>query len=683
VSEGGPASKSHWHWIWPGAFIAVAVYVAARMGALTLWSDVPTETGVVSLPNTFASVDHPFHVARADTLWRELTRLSWPRWIGQHQGGYPVEFYPLGAAWLEVAIRALSLGRLPAEGAHTLAAIVLFLAPGIAYLSLAREDGWSPAVALLALGLHLSLPGGWYDGGYTELVQWGLITNVAGSVLALSVLAPLLRFVRTGDGRAGVVAAAVAAWAIFCNPRSLVGLAALGAGAWLAGRWHGSQVPFSLATARIAMVAAIGGLLAATQLVALLRFGDLYAFVRYSGYDAVGDYAATAVRAVSWPVILLAAAGLALGVIDRRPATRAAALALVCYVVLTGAVAFGPVAASLAPQLEPTRLMPLQRFLTIYLAAVASWALLEWLSARVAPRQTWVASATAIVVVAAMLIALTRPLPGPPPDPASTVIPAVGLYPVVTSARPEQIAFEAAIHAADTAAAPGTALLVLGSALSWHQPLWAPLWTTRPLVYDNWLWSWRPDRAGTPGYRFAAGNHYPDPERTLDRDYLDRHGIGAVVVTGAVQEAARTAPGLRPISDGLYSVFAVVDPTTIITFDGQNAATSTLHNQRLIADPASASAVATARTNWHPRWEATAGDRPAIITLRDDGFMDVTGNAAARLELRYVTQPLDWAARVLVVAGMVLAVCLATTRRIGGLRFSLRRPGADPLGGNA
>ena len=44
-----------------------------------------------------------------------------------------------------------------------------------------------------------------------------------------------------------------------------------------------------------------------------------------------------------------------------------------------------PAAANLTPQLEPTRLMPLQRFLTIYLAAVASWFILSWVVSRVAP----------------------------------------------------------------------------------------------------------------------------------------------------------------------------------------------------------------------------------------------------------------------------------------------------------
>src|SRR3954468_7131757 len=221
--------------MWGLAFGLVALYVAVRMGALALSVDVDTAGGTTNLPNTFASVDHPFHVARAAMLWRELASGNVLRWVGQHQGGYPVEFYPLGEAWLEVVVRGLSLGSLPVESAHTLAVIVLFLAPGAAYAALAREDGWSPVVALTAFVLHIALPGGWYHGGYTELVQWGLVTNVAGALAALCLLPAAVRFLRTGAGWSGAVAAALAAVAIYCNPRSLLALVAIGLGAWLAG----------------------------------------------------------------------------------------------------------------------------------------------------------------------------------------------------------------------------------------------------------------------------------------------------------------------------------------------------------------------------------------------------------------------------------------------------------------
>src|SRR5688500_410325 len=305
------------------------------MGVFALSSDVLSSDGITRLPNTFASVDHPFHVARAEILWRELRSGNVPRWIGQHQGGYPVEFYPLGEAWLEVVLRALSLGTLPAEGAHTLAIIALFLAPGAAFAALAHQDGWSPAVGLTALALHVSLPGGWYDGGYTELVQWGLVTNVAGAVAAFCMLPVIVRFLRTGAGWSGAAAAALAALAIYCNPRSLLALVALGLGAWLAGSLRNNEYT-RLLSMRLAQVAVMAGLLAAPELMALARFRDLYTFVQYSGYSGLIDYALTSANAVTWPVLALGLLGLIFGLLDReRQATNAAAAAVVLCLLLT------------------------------------------------------------------------------------------------------------------------------------------------------------------------------------------------------------------------------------------------------------------------------------------------------------------------------------------------------------
>lgn len=667
-----PSTRAR-RWIWWIAFAAVGLYVAVRMGALALWAEVPTESGVVWLPNTFASVDHPFHVARAETLWRALTSGSQLRWVGQHQGGYPVEFYPLGEAWAEVALRALSLGTLAAENAHTLVVILLFLLPGAAYALLASEDGRSPAVAFLALALHISLPGGWYSGGYTELVQWGLVTNVAGAAAALLMLPLMLRYLSAGQGWLGVGAALLGAWAVYCNPRSLLGLAAVGAGVWVAVAARTSTSP-GAARRRAGIVAIVAALLAAPELMALARFGDLYRFVRYSGYAGVGDYAAAAIEAVSLPVLALALGGLVLGLTSRvRLATAATALVLIVYSSLTLAIAFVPAASALAPQLEPTRLMPLQRLLMIYLAAAAVAAAASWLCSRVAPARAWMTPAALVAVAAIVLVVQTRPDSGPPPDPASGAIRAVSLYPVATSATHEQRELEAAVRAADDAAAPGTAMLVLGSALSWHQQLWAPLWTSRPLYYDNWLWSWRPDHAGTPGYVFEAGNHYPDPERALDRSYLDRHGIGAVVVTGDVRGAATRASHLQPVRNGLYDAYTVAEPVTTVTFDDHDAASLAWDTQSVSAASDTPGTRIVARVNWHPRWMAIAGRRLVETALRDDGYIAVTpGDPVMEIALTYAMQPLDWLARGLGLLGAALATWMTIgARRVGGGPFRL------------
>jgi hypothetical protein len=694
VIAGRRIEQTATRWIWGLAFGLVALYVAIRMGALALSAEVVTPGGTVHLPNTFASVDHPFHVARAELLWGELASGRVLRWIGQHQGGYPVEFYPLGEAWLEVVVRGVSLGTLPADSAHTLAIILLFLAPGAAFAALAREDGWSPAVALTAFVLHIALPGGWYHGGYTELVQWGLVTNVAGAVAALCMLPATVRFLRMVAGWSAAVAAALAALAIYCNPRSLLALIAIGLGAWLAGilrsngiaehRWAGdanssghvtavhgcrgdagvsrttdvTQAPspagVGVISIRLAQVAAVAALLAAPELIALARFRDLYTFVQYSGYTSLIDYAVTSANAVTWPVLTLGLLGLLIGFLARqRQATTSASVALVLYLALTAMLVVVPATAGLAPQLEPTRLMPLQRFLTLYLAAVGLWIILSWVISTISPSRLWLAPVLAAGVAAAILLVQTRSLDGPPLDPASPVLPAVSLYPVPMSARPEQADLEEAIAAADRAAPPGTALLVLGSALSWHQQLWTPLWTTRPLFYDNWLWYWHPDHAGTPGYVFRAGHHYPDPERTLERSYFSRHGIGAVVVTGPTGGTAATSSLLRPVRAGVYDVYSVIDPVTTITFGDQNAVSLELDNRRIEAVSAKPGTPVIVRVNWYPRWDARVDAGRAAVDRLSDGYIAIApAEPVSSTELVYSVQPLDWVGRVLALIGL-------------------------------
>lgn len=641
----------------------LALFAAWRLQVFALTAPVPLPGGVAWLPNTFATVDHPFHVARAETLWRELGQGHLLRWIGQHQGGYPVEFYPLGEAWLEVAIRAASLGRLGAEGAHTLAVCALFLLPGLGFLALAWLDRLSPAVAALALAFQLALPGGWYHGGYTELVQWGLVTNVAGATAAFLMFPASLWFCQTGLWPALALGAGLGAAAVYSNPRSLVGVVALALGVLL-GLWLSpARVSLQRVLARMALLAVGTALLAAPQLLALARFGDLYAFVHYSGYADVAEYARTSLAAVTPWVVLLAVVGAAGGWVawrdagQRLLATRSASGALAVYVLLTCALSFVPALAAAASQLETPRLMPVQRLLTLYLAAVGVW----WLAARLLPRWQQLREVIVGAVAVVIVVALTRP-PAAPIDPASPLVPTVGLYPVTMSAQPVQADLQAAIARADAAAEPGSALLVLGSGLSWHQALWAPLWTQRPLYYDNWLWSWRADRAGTPGYRAAAGNHYPDPEQTLTERYLAAHGVGGVVVTGQAATAAAQSMLLEPLGGEVYQAYRVRPPRTTVTFGDANAAQTSFANQSIVAAapaPAPGSSVQV-RVNWFPRWQAASPGGALGIERVDDGAIAIRAEPPVEtLALTYALQPLDWLARCLVVSGLLLVMIYA------------------------
>ena len=641
-------------------FTLFGCYAALRMQVFELTAPVALPEGVTWLPNTYATVDHPFHVARAATLWRELGEGHFLRWFGQHQGGYPVEFYPLGEAWLEVSVRALSLGNLAAEGAHTLAVFILFLLPGVGFLALARLDGQSPAVGVLALALQLALPGGWYHGGYTELVQWGLVTNVAGATAAFLLLPALTWFCRSNRGPALALSVFLATAAVYSNPRSLIGVAAVALGCLAALCLPGSTLSRFAVISRITLVTVLTAFLAAPQLFALVRFGGLYTFVHYSGYVDLDDFLHTSLASVTPWVIGLAACG-SIGALVRRRgkpgspppvATRGGVLTLVIYMLMTVALSFVQALAALASQLETTRLMPLQRFLTLYLAASGAWWLLS-----LAPRRFSRAGEMAMALASVVLVAvLTRP-PEQPIDPASPVVPGVGLYPVTMSAQPVQAQLREAIERVDSAAAPGTALLVLGSGLSWHQALWAPLWTERPLFYDNWLWYWHPDQFGTPGYRAARGNDYPDPDNTLTTDYLAAHGIGGVAVTGRAADAAAQSPLMQSLGGEGYQAYLVREPSTTITFGGANAAKSTLANEAMSAEANVPSATVQVRANWFPRWQATGGKSMLSIARANDGSISLEAPApVSSMALTYGLQPIDWLARALAVAGLVLTL---------------------------
>jgi hypothetical protein len=398
------------------------------------------------------------------------------------------------------------------------------------------------------------------------------------------------------------------------------------------------------------------------------------------------------VEAIPWPVLMLGAIGTALGLASRHTtAVCVVSITLVGYVALTAVLVQEPALAGLAPQLELTRLMPLQRLLTLYLAAFAVWRGTEWLFSHRNGRGEDVAAESVegstgslrfrfqirvpevpeialLVVAVVVLTVLTRPIAGLPPDPASPDVPPVGLFPVAMSGQSEQADLEAAVRVADAAAKPGTAMLLLGSALSWHQPLWSPLWTTRPLYYDNWLWYWQPHHAGTPGYVFQAGNAYPDPERTLDATYLARHGIGAVLATGPLRAVAAASPLLHLLRQGVYDAYAVIDPVTTVTFGEENATSTELGNQRIAASAAAPASPATIRQNWYPRWEAIAADGAVSVAQTSDGYMRLApAQAASGVELVYAVQPIDWLARVLALVGGIAAIWLGV-RSIAGIR---------------
>src|SRR5215218_2925876 len=187
---------------WLLLFAIVALWVFHRLGAFDFWNQISLADGTTErFARTFGVADHPFHATRAEMLRQSLANGEWLRWVSAHQGGYPVEFYPLGAPAFEVLVWALLLGTLPMMAAHKIAVITILLLPALGYFLLARDDRIPLGVGLLALVFHISARGFWWSGGYWELVDWGLISSSLAmaalvAFLPLSFLALRARSVR-------------------------------------------------------------------------------------------------------------------------------------------------------------------------------------------------------------------------------------------------------------------------------------------------------------------------------------------------------------------------------------------------------------------------------------------------------------------------------------------------------
>ncbi|HEU5432512.1 MAG TPA: hypothetical protein VFU81_12665, partial [Thermomicrobiales bacterium] len=339
----------------------------------------------------------------------------------------------------------------------------VLLAPVVPFALLARRDGLPLVVPLLAIVAHAALPGGWYGGGYTELVEWGLVTNVGAAVALLFAFAWSLSWVEDGNLAALAGAGLAGGLSLVTNPRSFLAFGASGLGILIASRLGANDraaPSWRVIIARLVAAGALMGLLAAPELMSLARFSRLYTFVQYSGYAGPADFARAAADSLTWPVVLLGLGGGVIAVATPRwPAGRAAFATGLVYAAGTLLFTESSPVRGLVPQLEATRLMPFQRLLTVYLAAVAVWAICSFATRRIGAGR---GSAEGVVAVVAALLLVWQVRPGwnVVPDPADPAIPARGLYPVEHSAQPQQASLEAAVGAADAAAPPGTAILV-------------------------------------------------------------------------------------------------------------------------------------------------------------------------------------------------------------------------------
>lgn len=205
------------------------------------------------------------------------------------------------------------------------------------------------------------------------------------------------------------------------------------------------------------------------------------------------------------------------------------------------------------------------------------------------------------------------------------------------------------------------------------------------MFYDDWLWYWQTRHVGP--YDPRTEHAYPPATMAsvLSPAYLARHGIGAVVVTPTARTehaavAAASSPGLKLVRSGLFDVYLVNAPTTIVTFGSVNATTLTVSDQHLVAEGTSGGGTALIRRNWFPRWRATVNGKPAPITETDGGYMTVpVPPGTDRVELTYAVDWIDWIARGACLAGLALAALLCVPASLTApVRARLARRAARP-----
>ncbi|HET9661578.1 MAG TPA: hypothetical protein VFP05_14680 [Thermomicrobiales bacterium] len=646
---------------WVVVLLVISLWVFHRLGAFDLWSTVARADGTtVRIVKTFGGVDHPFHATRADLLRHALLDGELLRWISAHQGGYPVEFYPLGAPAFETGIWALFLGTLPMMAAHKIAIIVIFLLPAAGFLLLAQLDKLPLGVGVLALAFHLSARGWWWSGGYMELVDWGLVSSFLAMVAVLLFLPIAWRAIRARSARWGAAAAIVASFAVYTNVRSFLPLGAVAVGTLVCLAWESDRRLAIRGKATIAVViVTIAGLVTAPLLIAILRFQDLYYFVVYQKYGSFGDYWHASISAVSGPIFVLAIAGLiSVFALKQLAVGRLVAFTLAAHVLMTILLS------DLTPgphieQLEAVRLMPFQRALAIYLAALGVYAILT-IAARLAKRYRIAIVNLGMLATAIAALLLYVVLDSTPIHASDR-----GMYPVLMTGESYFLDQQEAVELADARAEPGTAILVLGSMLSWHDQFWSFQWSDRPFFFNDWLWYWQTDHFGQ--YDPETEHAYPDPASTLDNGYLQAHGIGAVVVSQQMLQAALASPLLQPILQGsAYSVFLVENPTPIITADGAETTSIEVDNQRYAAVVSAPATTFEIRRNWFPRWTATVDGKQTTISKDDQGYMVVTSETpGTRIEIVYGIDGWDWLGRLLLVLGVgSAAVAILQPRRV-------------------
>ena len=655
---------------WGITLAVLCVYALRTIGAFDL--QVTLADGRV-VPNTFATVDHPFHASRAASLLESLRQGDILRWMGSHQGGYPVEFYPLGVAWLDIVAWAALFGQVSILAVHKLIVGLIFVLPALGYWLLVRGDRIHPAAAFLAMSIHIAVPGYWLNGGYEELVGWGLVTNVAGASFALISTMLLARYVLYRQHACGVAAVCSIAAGAVSNPRSLFGvaIAAIAIVVWqvLTGPARGWKARVIDAVVPVAVVAGLSFLVAAPVIVPLMRYNDQYFFLHYQFYEPLDAFWDALQMALTRRVLLLSiAAGILVLMLYRLRAIRVSqvlALVAAAYSSLTLWVASTDNPPPLVEQLEAPRLMPFQRLVMIALAAAGAVLVLQWLVAQLP--LLWREAIIAILVLGVCIVGIQRAT-DPLRDVAANEI---AMYPVATVGDQLFADLEDAVVAANDVRPQGSAIFVIGNQQDWwHEQLWAPGIEQGTYYYDDWLWYWHADQSGP--YDPTHGYYMDNPSDALTAAYFAQHGIGVVLVSDMWVPSGTAPRATAAESDllshvgtwGSWDVYTVNQPGTMVTRGDTAPTTISVANERIEATFADGSGGIVIRHNWFPRWQATVNGESVPIERTDDGYMRIAvPDGPIDLNLVYEVTALDWTARGASVLGVAGTILFALTGR--------------------
>jgi len=140
-------------WLWTLVLLGLLGGFAYKLGATHWYTDYPLvlpDGRAIRLPDTFTSIDHPFHIAKERATVDALRAGHLPAWFSNQQGGFPAEFYPTGGDVIVAFVYLLAFGTIPLAVVHKLTVIGVLLLPPLAYWALARRERLPLSVAVLA-----------------------------------------------------------------------------------------------------------------------------------------------------------------------------------------------------------------------------------------------------------------------------------------------------------------------------------------------------------------------------------------------------------------------------------------------------------------------------------------------------------------------------------------------------